>query len=252
MRALLLAAGFGSRLLPVTATTAKCLVMINGRPLLDYWLQLLFEGGIERVLINTHWLADQVVDHVAVSRWRGRIDLVHEAELLGTGGTVLANREWFGEQPFLVAHADNLTDFDVETLVAAHSARPAGHAMTMLGFRTDNPRSCGILELDQDGTVIAFHEKVDQPPGNLANGAVYIFEPEVIEAIARLDRPLVDLSTEVIPDLVGRILCVETAGYHRDIGTPESLRQARNDMLFRSFGRNGARERRTASVSRIA
>jgi mannose-1-phosphate guanylyltransferase len=226
MRALLLAAGLGLRLLPITATTAKCMVEINGRPLLDYWLELLFDAGIERVLVNTHWLADQVEAHVKASRWADRIDLVHEAELLGTGGTVLANRKWFQENPFMVAHADNLTDFDVRGFVAAHESRPAGHAITMLGFRTDAPRSCGILELDRRGTVVAFHEKVDDPPGDLANGAVYIFEPEVVDAIAALGRPQVDLSTQVIPEYVGRILCVETHGYHRDIGTPESLRRA--------------------------
>lgn len=226
MRALLLAAGMGLRLLPITATRAKCMVEINGRPLLDYWLELLFAAGIERVLVNTHWQADQVRAFVKASRWADRIDLVHEDELLGTGGTVLANRAWFREQPFIVAHADNLTDFDVRGFVEAHGRRPAGHAITMLGFRTDSPRSCGILELDERGTVVAFHEKVDDPPGNLANGAVYIFEPEVVEAIAALGRRIADLSTEIIPRFVGRILCVETAGYHRDIGTPESLRRA--------------------------
>jgi mannose-1-phosphate guanylyltransferase len=226
VRVLLLAAGVGSRLWPITATTPKCLVMINGRPLLDYWLELLFDAGIERVLINTHYLSEQVDAYVRASRWAPRIDLVHEAELLGTGGTVLANREWFNGQPFVLAHADNLTDFDVAGLIAAHRARPSGHLMTMLGFRTDDPRSCGILELDDLNTVLAFHEKVEHPPGNLANGAVYVFEPEVIDVIAARGTPVVDLSTEIVPGFIGRILCVETYGYHRDIGTPESLRRA--------------------------
>jgi mannose-1-phosphate guanylyltransferase len=233
MRALLLAAGMGLRLLPITATRPKCMVEINGRPLLDYWLELLFEAGVERALVNTHWLPDQVTVFVRASRWAGRIDLVHEDELLGTGGTVLANRDWFQGEPFILAHADNLTDFDVRGFIDAHRARPAGHAITMLGFRTDTPRSCGILELDSSGTVIAFHEKVDDPPGNLANGAVYIFEPEVVGAIAAVGGSVVDLSTEIIPRFVGRILCVETSGYHRDIGTPESLRRAIADTAPR-------------------
>jgi mannose-1-phosphate guanylyltransferase len=237
MRALLLAAGLGLRLLPITATKAKCMVEINGRPLLDYWLELLLEGGVERVLVNTHWLEDQVIAYVKASRWAGRVDLVHEAELLGTGGTVLANSDWFAGQPFIVAHADNLTDFDVRGFIGAHQGRPAGHAITMLGFRTDTTRSCGILELDGHNTVVAFHEKVEKPPGNLANGAVYIFEPEVVETIASYERPIVDLSTEIIPRYVGRILCVETAGYHRDIGTPESLARAIADMTPRRSDR---------------
>jgi mannose-1-phosphate guanylyltransferase len=240
MRALLLAAGTGSRLLPITATTPKCLVVINGRPLLDYWLELLFGAGIERVLVNTHWLAEQVDACVKASRWASRIDLVHEAELLGTGGTVLANREWFQGRPFVLAHADNLTDFDVAGLIVAHRARPSGHLMTMLGFRTDDARSCGILELDDRRTVVAFHEKVEHPPGNLANGAVYVFEPEIIDAIAGRGNPVVDLSTEVIPGFIGRILCVETNAYHRDIGTPESLRRACAEFRERPGNRIGS------------
>lgn len=239
MRALLLAGGMGLRLLPITATRPKCMVEISGRPLLDYWLQLLFGAGIERVLVNTHWLPDPVTSFVTASRWADRIDLVHEDELLGTGGTVLANREWFQEKPFIVAHADNLTEFDVGGFIEAHHTRPEGHAITMLGFRTDTPRSCGVLELNGRGTVIAFHEKVDDPPGNLANGAVYIFEPEVVDAIAAVGGPVVDLSTEIIPRFIGRVLCVETSGYHRDIGTPESLRRAIADTSPSRSDRTG-------------
>jgi mannose-1-phosphate guanylyltransferase len=231
MRALLLAAGIGSRLRPLTDTTPKCLVPVHGRPLLDYWLDLVFQGGIERVLLNTHWLAPQVYDHVAKSPWAARIDLVHEDTLLGTGGTVLANREWFQNSGFLLAHADNLTDFDVTRFIRAHEQRPKGHVITMLGFRTDDPSSCGILELDQRNTVLAFHEKVTNPPGNLANGAVYIFEPEVMEVMASFGRRFVDLSTEVIPKFLGRILCFETNGYHRDIGTKESLQKAHSEFM---------------------
>jgi len=235
MRALLLAAGTGSRLRPLTNTIPKCLVPVHDRPLLDYWLDLVFEGGVERALVNTHWLAEQVRAHVAASRWRSRVDLVREDKLLGTGGTVLANRGWFGAQPFLVAHADNLTDFDVAGLIAAHRSRPHGSVMTMLAFRTDDPSSCGILELDRQNQVVAFHEKVKDPPGNLANGAVYIFEPEVIDGIASLGNPMVDLSTEVIPGYLGRIFCVETVGYHRDIGNAESLRRAQSE--YRPIGK---------------
>jgi mannose-1-phosphate guanylyltransferase len=230
MRALLLAAGTGSRLRPLTNTTPKCLVPVHGRPLLDYWLDLVFESHIQRALVNTHWLADQVRAHVAASPWRSHVDLVHEDQLLGTGGTILANRDWFGGEAFLVAHADNLTDFNVARLVSAHRDRPAGCLMTMLAFRTDDPASCGILELDRQNRVTAFHEKVENPPGNLANGAVYVFEPDVIEDIARLGKSTVDLSTEIIPNYLGRILSVETDGYHRDIGNPESLQRAHSEF----------------------
>jgi mannose-1-phosphate guanylyltransferase len=226
MRALLLAAGMGTRLRPITNTIPKCLVQIRGRPLLDYWFDLLFDAGIERILVNTHYLASAVERHVAASPFATRIDLVYEEALLGTGGTVVANRDYFASVPFLLAHADNLTNFDVANFQEAHANRPGKAAMTMLAFRTDDPQSCGILELDSRHLVRAFHEKVANPPGNLANAAVYILEREVVDHAASLGKPVVDLQTEVIPAFMGRILAVETNGYHRDIGNSESLRLA--------------------------
>jgi mannose-1-phosphate guanylyltransferase len=239
MRALLLAAGLGSRLRPITDTTPKCLVEIDGRPLLDHWLQLLFQGGISRVLINTHWLAEEVRRHIAASPFAPSIDLVHEATLLGTAGTLIQNRDRFGDGPFLVAHADNLTDFDLPAMIAAHAARRPGHVITMLCFRTDTPSSCGIVELDRHNTMVGFHEKVSNPPGNLANGAVYIFEPEVLAWLTSTQPPVIDLSTEVLPRFKGRTTCVETPGYHRDIGTADSLDRARLDFQLRRARRDG-------------
>jgi len=226
MRALLLAAGIGSRLRPLTDTVPKCLVPIHGRPLLANWFDLLFFAGIDRVLINTHHLADKVQSFVMSSPWRERIDLVNEDILLGTGGTIVANHTYFGRGPLLLAHADNLTDLDLRSFAAAHTARPDGCVLTMLAFRTDDPKSCGILELDQAGIVRAFHEKVGTPPGNLANAAVYILEPEIVDYALGLNKPIVDFQTEIIPAFLNRIYAVEHRGYHRDIGDSESLRRA--------------------------
>lgn len=250
-RALLLAAGLGTRLLPLTRSVPKCLVPIGGRALLDYWFAALFEADVACVLVNTSHLARQVRAHVARSHWRDRVDLVHERALLGTGGTVLANRAWLGRAPFLVIHADNLTDCDVSALLAAHRDRPAGCAITMLAFRTDQPQLCGILERDGRGVVQRFHEKVVQPPGNLANAAVYVFEPEVVDFMAGFSRLAIDLSTEVIPAFLGRILAVEHRGYHRDIGNPASLKQARADVAAgRLRARHPAAEAAVANGAR--
>jgi len=231
MKALLLAAGLGTRLRPITHITPKCLVKIHGKPLLDYWFDLLFPAGVERALVNTHWLAAEVDAHIAGSRWRDRVDTVYEPELLGTGGTVIANRAYFAGEDFLLAHADNLTDFDTIRFIDAHRNRPRNCIMTMLTFRTDDPRSCGILELDSDGVVQQFHEKVENPPGNLANAAVYIVGPEVVDFAVSLNKPFVDLSTEVIPEFLGRIFAVETHGYHRDIGNMRSLERAETEFV---------------------
>ena len=229
MRALLLAAGLGTRLRPVTNTIPKCLVPIHGRPLLDIWLERLFKAGIERTLINTHYLSEAVENYIAGSKWRDQVDTVHEEFLLGTAGTMIANAEYFKGDACLVAHADNLTDFDLPKLQAAFDARPDNCAMAMLTFRTDDPSSCGILKLDERNIVQAFHEKVKNPPGNLANAAVYIIAPEVMDFALGLDRPVLDLSTEVIPHFQGRIIAVENSSYHRDIGSIESLQKAHEE-----------------------
>lgn len=230
MRAVLLAAGLGTRLRPITDTIPKCLVPIHGRPLLDYWLDILFEGGIERVLINTHYLADLVVDHIAKSPWRGKISHVHEDELLGTGGTLNANKDFLGDDAVLVAHADNLSELDVTAMRTCHESRPDGVAITMALFRTDRPETCGIVTLDKDKIVREFVEKPKRPTSNLANGAVYIFEPEVVAFIDSLRGVTVDLSTQVIPEFIGRILGYEISGYHRDIGSQESLEKAQTEF----------------------
>ncbi len=226
MRALLLAAGYGTRLRPLTDSIPKCLVPIRGRPLLDYWLELLLAGGIEAVLVNTHYFAEKVSDFVSASPWRDRVTLVHEDNLLGTGGTVLRNRAFFRNEAFLVAHADNLTKFDLRAFIARQASRPAGVVITMMTFATDAPQTCGVVVEDADGIVREFYEKSPNPPGNRANGAVYIFEPEVIGFLESLRKPMIDLSTEVLAHYLGRICTFFNAGYHRDIGSPESLRKA--------------------------
>lgn len=230
MKALLLAAGRGTRLRPVTDTIPKCLVPIGGRPLLGIWLDRLFSGNaVEHAVVNTHYLAEQVEAFVAASPWRDRVTLVHEEELLGTGGTLLNVRRHLGAGAVLMAHADNLTDIDIAAFQQAHARRPEAALMTMALFETDSPQSCGIVECDGEGLVTAFHEKVANPPGRLANAAVYILEPEVIDLIAGLGRPVVDFSTEVIPRLAGRIYTFPIDGYHRDIGSPEALALANRE-----------------------
>lgn len=226
MRALLLAAGLGTRLRPLTNSVPKCLVPIRGKPLLAYWFELLLDGGIERVLVNTHHLPETVRQFVAESPWHERVTLVHEERLLGTGGTVLKNRDFFQGRAFLVAHADNLTRFNVQAFIRRHQQRPAETLITMMTFRTDSPQACGIVEEDPRGVVTAFHEKVANPPGDRANAAVYVFESGVVEFLACLGKEVIDLSTEVMPAFLGRICTFHNSDYHLDIGTPESLQQA--------------------------
>lgn len=230
MKALLLAAGLGTRLRPITNTIPKCLVKIKGKPLLGYWLEMLLNSEIERILINTHYLPDAVHRFIDESKWKKSIDIVHENELLGTGGTILKNQSYFGNDPFIVAHADNLTRFDVNAFCSAHQKRSREVEITMMTFTTDAPTTCGIVELDNNGLVTAFHEKVNNPPSNQANAAVYIFERTVIDDISSTGKTIIDISTEVIPKFLNRIQTFHNYDYHRDIGTPESLKAAEQEF----------------------
>ena len=101
--------------------------------------------------------------------------------------------------------------------------------MTMMTFPTKDPRSCGVVETDVTGIVHAFHEKVRNPPTSIANAAVYIFEPKIFDVLRSLSAEKIDLSTEVMPLLMGSIYTFLNTTYHRDIGTIESWRAAQRD-----------------------
>lgn len=229
MRALLLAAGLGTRLRPITDHTPKCMVEINGRPLLDYWLELLSAGGLKHVLVNLHYLPGVVEAFLKSSNHPITISTAFEDVLLGTGGTLLKNRAYFEDGPVMLIHADNLSWFDAGAFINRYAQRQDGIEITMMTFHTDAPESCGIVELDVHGAVVAFHEKVKNPPGNLANGAVYILSPRVLEFIASLKKSVVDFSLEVLPHFMGKINTYHNDVYHRDIGTVQSLAAAQTE-----------------------
>jgi mannose-1-phosphate guanylyltransferase len=226
MRALLLAGGLGTRLRPLTDTVPKCLVPIKGRPLLELWLESLSEAGINQFLINTHYLANQVNNFIEASHYRDRVTLVHEEVLRGTAGTLIANLDFFDKCDGLLIHADNYCLADLKAFFQAHQNRPSKCLMTMMTFRTDKPSECGIVELDGSGVVVGFHEKTSCPPGNLANGAVYIISPELIKLLGESLNAAKDFSTEVLPLFVERIYTYETESLFMDIGTLKNYEMA--------------------------
>jgi len=229
MRALLLAAGLGTRLQPLTDNIPKCLIEIDKKPLLEYWIAMLYKGGVSPLLVNIHHHADKVVNFIKNSPYTAFVTTVHEEKLFGTGGTLLKNRSFFDNEPnepFLLVHADNLSIFDVKAFVNSHQNRPPGCEITMMTFKTPTPQTCGIVEIDEKGRVRAFHEKVANPPGNMANGAVYIVEPSIFNYLKGLNKEFIDFSTGVIPYYMGRIYAFHNDVYHRDIGTIESYEMA--------------------------
>jgi len=227
LRALLLAAGLGTRLRPLTLDTPKCLMPIGGEALLGRWLRQLEQAGCEAVLVNTHYLAGQVEAYL--QNWHSpsmAIDTVHEPKLLGTAGTLLANQSVFSGCTSLLIHADNAMAAGLRPFLGAHHSRQGGCLLTMLTFNTDAPCNCGIVELDEQNILQGFHEKVVDPPGNRANGALYAFEPTLLDYLNRMEPPPSDFSTEVIPSLLGRIQTWHTDQPYLDIGTPQALATA--------------------------
>jgi mannose-1-phosphate guanylyltransferase len=223
VKAFLLAAGVGSRLRPITDVTPKCMLAIGGRPLLDIWLEAFDRAGVDEVLVNLHHLPDVVGRHLAMHEGPPAVRTEYEPELLGSAGTLAANRPWVeGEELFLACNADNLTDFDLRALVDAH--REHGAIATLTVFRSPNPSSGGVVELDRTGRVTGFVEKPSQPVSDLVNAGMYAFHPSVLDEIAA--GPPKDIGYDLLPRLVGRAWAVLVEGYFRDIGTAEAYRRA--------------------------
>lgn len=228
--AIILAGGMGTRLRPITDTTPKCLVPIMHRPLLDYWFDTLSATAVREVRINTHHLPDPVRDFINEKNRDSRFTVAesYEPELLGSAGTITANRDLAdGVDHVYVIYADNLSAVDLADMSRFHRAH--GDPATMLLFHAENPSACGIVELDADNCVTTFIEKPAEPKSDLANAGVYVFSADIYREIA--DMGAFDLGHDVLPKLVGRTRGYVLEGYHRDIGTLAALEAAQVDAV---------------------
>lgn len=240
----MLAGGQGSRLGKLTLSTPKCLVPIAGRPLLDYWLeQLDGSSAVTKVFINVYHLGEQVQLFLRTCQYAQKVEVIVENRLWGTGGTTarLVARHGPFDEGLFVAHADNLSVFSFKDFWASHQSRHELCLATVMTFETDTPSSCGIFKLNEQNVVIEFYEKVPQPPGRLANGAVFAFSNQALNELCRQfgglknlygqAEEVFDLSRDFLPRLVGRLWAFHNDVYHRDIGTPDALAAANVDFL---------------------
>lgn len=226
MKAILLAAGEGQRLRPLTLTVPKCLVHIGGRPLLHHWLDKCAAAGISEVLINTHYLASQVEQFVnsVQHEYPFHISCIYEEDLTGTGGFVRNNLSFVaGEQFFFLAHGDNFSDIDLNDFAVFHRTHNAQISIAL--FKADNPRECGIAEeLDADGRILKFTEKPEEPVSDLASAAMFMLSPAVIEGIPT-GRP-VDFSKEILPLYQGCMHGFKIPGFNIDVGNMDNYLKA--------------------------
>ncbi len=222
LKALILAAGNGTRLRPLTETIPKCLLPIAGVPLLSVWLELCAKHGITEALVNTHSNSAAVDEFI--SKYRGPITITvsNEPSLLGSGGTLYSNRRFFeGDAVFWILYADVLTNADLGLMLAHHHrlAQPA----TIGLYEVPNPRECGIVEVDSEGIVRSFVEKPPQPRGNLAFSGIMLATGELLK---ELPRDVRDIGFDVLPLFVNRMAGYRIKEFVMDIGTLEAYKTA--------------------------
>ena len=223
MKAFLLAGGPGTRLRPLTDTIPKCLVPIQGRPLLDIWLDLCARSGIREVLINLHAHSQAIEYHLQQSRSPVNVCLVHEERLLGSAGTLAANRAWIGSDPdFWILYSDVLTNTNLSRMSEFHFRH---QSIATLGlYQVPDPSRCGVAITDPAGTIIEFEEKPQAPRSDwvfsglmLAASGLFDLIPSCVPA---------DLAFHVLPRLLGKMMAYPITDYVLDIGTLPRYQEA--------------------------
>ncbi|HEY1688049.1 MAG TPA: NDP-sugar synthase [Solirubrobacteraceae bacterium] len=227
MKAMVLAAGLGTRLRPLTFEITKPMVPVLDRPVMEHILDLLDRHRFEAVIANIHYFPETIEAHFG-----DRISYSFEPELLGTAGGVRNCAEFFGDEPFLVISGDALTDIDLTALCERH--RTAGGIATLAVKQVDDTREYGVVLHDHEGRITGFQEKPepDEALSNLGNCGIYVFSPEIFDYFP--ERPFVDWANDVFPKLLDRdvpFYIHEIKDYWNDVGSLAELRQGTFDAL---------------------
>lgn len=237
MKAMILAAGEGTRLRPLTLTLPKPMVPIVGVPLLTRTLTWLAGQDVTECAINLFHRPQSIPDTFGEEYLGIRLHYFFEDTLRGTAGGVKAAAALFDDVPFFVIYGDNLIHADLGHLWSFHHAH--GGVGTVALFEHPNPTAAGIVGLDNAGRITRFVEK--PPPdkifSNWANAGVYVLNPSVLDAIPA-DAPS-DFGRDIFPKLLAdeqALYGTPLGGYLQDTGTPDSYRQANWDCLAGRVG----------------
>ncbi|MEZ5500306.1 MAG: nucleotidyltransferase family protein [Steroidobacteraceae bacterium] len=212
MKAMILAAGRGERMRPLTDRLPKPLLEVAGRPLIDYHLGNLHAAGVREVVINLAWLGQRIREFVKDgSRWGLRVHFSDEGrEALETAGGIVAAQRWLSSEPFLVVNGDIYCDFEFSRL-RLHPGALA--TLVLVANPTHHPR--GDFSLDAAGIV-------GSAPTRLTFSGIAIYDPTLFAGLASGKRKLLDVLAPEIS--AGRIMGVRHDGLWHDVGTPERLR----------------------------
>lgn len=233
MRAMVMAAGLGTRLKPLTLEVPKPMVPVANRPIMEHILGLLARHELGEVIANLHWFPDTIRGRFGDGAELGiELTYSYEEQLLGTAGGVRNVREFFGTEPFCVMAADALTDIDLGALARAH--RESDWIATLAVKRVANVSEFGVIVTGSDGRVQGFQEKPDpaEALSDLANCMIYVLEPQVFDHFP--DKQEVDFALDVFPALLEHDVPfgVHVAdAYWNDVGSLSEYLQGNLDVV---------------------
>jgi mannose-1-phosphate guanylyltransferase/mannose-1-phosphate guanylyltransferase/phosphomannomutase len=225
---MVLAAGLGTRLRPLTYEITKPMVPVLDRPVMAHVVDLLDRHGFAEAVANLHYFPDSIRDYFG-----DRLEYRFEEELLGTAGGVRNCADFFGDDSFLVISGDALTDMDLTRFVARH--RETGGVATLAVKRVSDTREYGVVLHDAEGRITGFQEKPapEEALSDLGNCGIYLFRPEIFDYFP--DRPFVDWAHDVYPTLLANDVPfhIHEIGdeYWNDVGSLAELRQGTFDAL---------------------
>jgi len=223
MKAFILAAGNGTRLRPLTDNAPKCLLPIQGVPLLEIWLNNCKAAGITGVLVNAHAHAEAVKQFAATQKNGVKVSVAEETRLPGSAGTLAENRKFVaGDEAFFVLYGDVLTNVDLRRMLAFH--RQKNLAATLGIYQAPDPTRCGVVSMDEDDVIHEFVEKPARPVSNWAFSGVMICGREIFDFLP--DRRPADIGFDLLPKMAGKMAGYRISEYLIDIGTPENYQTA--------------------------
>lgn len=237
-KGMVLAAGLGTRLRPLTDTQPKALIEVGGRPMVEYPLRMLAAAGVEEVVVNLHHLAEQIRTALGDGRRYGlRIRYSPEDPILDTGGAVVRARPLLGDEPFVLANCDALLDPDLAEAWKFHRER--GALATLIVRSDPEADRYGSLDLDSSGQVRRFLGRPARVSAALTRRmfcGVHLIEPRIFMHMP--GSGAFSITRDVYLPLVesgARLFGFEHRGYWRDLGTIDSLSRARADMEAKRF-----------------
>jgi mannose-1-phosphate guanylyltransferase len=233
MKAMVLAAGVGSRLDPLTTQLPKPLVPVGNVPVMEHIINLLSQHGIKDIIANLHYLPEKLIEYFGDgSAFGTKLTWHQEKELSGDAGGVRACREFLQDGTFIVLMGDLLTDANLTDVIKAHKEKKA---LATIGIkRVDDVSQFGVVLTNKDGFITGFQEKPDpkEALSDLASTGIYILEPEVFNHIPQ--EGTFGFGKQLFPLLVKQglpVLGYEITDYWSDVGTIKQYRLSNFDAL---------------------